>query len=59
MKESFELDKMFFAVNAVDLASSEEEMESVLRYVEDQLTQYGIRRPHLNPVSSLSSLPLP
>ncbi len=56
VKESFELDKMFFAVNAVDLASSEEEMESVLRYVEDQLTQYGIRRPHLNPVSSLLGL---
>jgi small GTP-binding protein len=56
VKDTFELDKMFFIVNAVDLANSEEEQEAVLEYVEDQLVQYGIRKPHLFPVSSLKGL---
>ncbi|WP_079509491.1 dynamin family protein [Mesobacillus jeotgali] len=56
VKDSFELDKMFFIVNAVDLANSEEEQEAVLEYVEGQLVQYGIRKPHLFPVSSLKGL---
>jgi GTPase Era involved in 16S rRNA processing len=56
VKDTFELDKMFFIVNAVDLANSDEEQEAVLEYVEDQLVQYGIRKPHLFPVSSLKGL---
>lgn len=56
VKDSFELDKMFFLVNAVDLANSEEEQETVLEYVEGQLVQYGIRKPQLFPVSSLKGL---
>ncbi|WLR56613.1 dynamin family protein [Mesobacillus subterraneus] len=56
VKDTFELDKMFFIVNAVDLANSEEEQEAVLEYVEGQLVQYGIRKPHLFPVSSLKGL---
>ena len=56
VKDTFELDKMFFIVNAIDLANSEEEMEDVLNYVEGQLVQYGIRKPHLHPVSSLKAL---
>ncbi|MBM4762065.1 dynamin family protein [Bacillus sp. B15-48] len=56
VKDSFELDKMFFIVNAIDLANSEEEMQSVLQYVEDQLVQHGIRKPHMYPVSSLEAL---
>lgn len=56
VKDTFELDKMFFIVNAVDLASSIEEQEAVLDYVEGQLVQYGIRKPHLFPVSSLMGL---
>jgi small GTP-binding protein len=56
VKDTFELDKMFFVVNAVDLANSHEEQEAVLQYVEDQLVQYGIRKPHLFPVSSLNGL---
>lgn len=56
VKDTFELDKMFFIVNAIDLASSDEEMESVLKYVVGQLVQYGIRKPHLYPVSSLLGL---
>ncbi|MBU8879021.1 dynamin family protein [Bacillus sp. FJAT-29790] len=56
VKDSFELDKMFFIVNAIDLANNEEEMKSVLEYVEEQLIQYGIRRPHLFGLSSLEAL---
>ncbi|MCM3672131.1 dynamin family protein [Mesobacillus maritimus] len=56
VKDTFELDKMFFIVNAIDLANSEEEMDDVLTYVESQLVQYGIRNPHLHPVSSLQAL---
>jgi GTPase Era involved in 16S rRNA processing len=56
VKDTFELDKMFFIVNAVDLANSAEEQEAVLDYVEEQLIQYGIRKPHLYPVSSLLGL---
>lgn len=56
VKDTFELDKMFFIVNAIDLANSEAEMEDVLAYVEGQLVQYGIRQPHLYPISSLLAL---
>ncbi|WP_241481534.1 dynamin family protein [Mesobacillus campisalis] len=56
VKDSFELDKMFFIVNAIDLANSEDEMLSVIQYVEEQLVQYGIRKPHMFPVSSLEAL---
>ncbi len=56
VKDTFALDKMFFIVNAIDLANNEEEKESVLQYVEDQLVQYGIRRPHLFGISSLQAL---
>lgn len=56
VKDTFALDKMFFIVNAIDLAHDEEEMNAVLDYVEDQLVAYGIRQPHLYPISSLMSL---
>lgn len=56
VKDTFELDKMFFIVNAIDLANSVAEMDDVLAYVEGQLLQYGIRQPHLYPVSSLLAL---
>ncbi|WP_174733947.1 dynamin family protein [Mesobacillus harenae] len=56
VKDSFELDKMFFIVNAVDLAGSKDEMVSVVDYVREQLALYGIRKPHVYPVSSLLAL---
>ncbi|MDZ5473189.1 dynamin family protein [Bacillus sp. 31A1R] len=56
VKDAFELDKMFFVVNAIDLANDEQEMNDVLTYVEDQLVAYGIRRPHLFPISSLLAI---
>ncbi|MGD6992022.1 dynamin family protein [Sutcliffiella horikoshii] len=56
VKDAFAMDKMFFLVNAADLANNEEELELVCDYVEDQLTAYGIRHPRLYPVSSLLAL---
>lgn len=56
VKDAFAMDKMFFLVNAADLANNEEELEMVCNYVEEQLTTYGIRHPRLYPVSSLLAL---
>ena len=56
VKDTFALDKMFFIVNAIDLANNEAEMHGVLDYVEEQLIAYGIRKPHLYPVSSMQAL---
>ncbi|MBM7647933.1 putative GTPase [Bacillus ectoiniformans] len=56
VKDAFELDKMFFIVNAIDLAEDEEELQDVLTYVQDQLVQYGIRFPRLFGVSSLQAI---
>lgn len=56
VKDTFSMDKMFFLVNAIDLARDEEEVQEVLGYVTDQLTHYGIRMPHVYPVSSMLGL---
>lgn len=56
VKEAFELDKMFFVVNASDLAENESDLKMVLQYVEEQLLQFGIRHPKIFPVSSKLSL---
>lgn len=56
VKDQFELDKMFFIVNAADLASDEEELQGVLRHVESNLLQHSIRSPRLFPVSSIQAL---
>jgi small GTP-binding protein len=56
VKDTFELDKMFFIINAIDLANNEEELQSVKSYVSNQLTAYGIRNPHLFALSSLLAL---
>ncbi|VEF48020.1 Dynamin family protein [Bacillus freudenreichii] len=52
VKDAFELDKMFFLVNAIDLASSDDEVNDVLTYVRSQLTDYGIRFPRIFGLSS-------
>ncbi|MFS0645839.1 dynamin family protein [Siminovitchia sp. 179-K 8D1 HS] len=52
VKDAFELDKMFFIVNAIDLASSKDEVDDVLHYVKNQLTEYGIRFPRIFGLSS-------
>ncbi|KAA0550174.1 hypothetical protein FZW96_02190 [Bacillus sp. BGMRC 2118] len=56
VKDAFELDKMFFMINAADLASSTDELEIVQSYVSSQLLAYGIRKPRLFPLSSLLAL---
>lgn len=56
VKDAFEMDKMFFIMNAADLASSDRERRDVMAYLEDQLLQYGIRKPRMHAVSSLQAL---
>ena len=56
VKDSFQLDKMFFIINAIDLANNEEEKEDVAQYVHTQLIKYGVRNPHLYSLSSLNAL---
>lgn len=56
VKDAFELDKMFFIVNAIDLATTDEEQEDVKGYVRQELQRFGIRFPRLYGVSSLLAL---
>ena len=56
VKDAFELDKMFFIVNAIDLASTMNEEEEVKNYVSNELQRFGIRFPRLYGVSSLMAL---
>ncbi|MCL6572097.1 MAG: dynamin family protein [Bacillus sp. (in: Bacteria)] len=56
VKESFQMDKMFFIINAIDLVEDENEKEMVAQYVQEQLSSYGINNPHLYSVSSLLAL---
>ncbi|SFL74295.1 dynamin family protein [Salibacterium qingdaonense] len=51
-KEYFSYDKMFFLVNAADLASSERELQDVLNYAFNQLERLGIASPRVYPVSA-------
>ncbi|TFB24026.1 GTP-binding protein [Filobacillus milosensis] len=52
VKEAFALDKMFFILNASDLAKDEKELLLVKNYLNDQLMQYGIKKPSIYPLSS-------
>lgn len=56
VKDAFEMDKMFFVVNAIDLANDKEEKDAVVTYVRDELQRFGIRFPRLFGVSSLLAL---
>lgn len=56
VKDSFQLDKMFFIINAIDLAENDEEKETVAGYVKEQLVKYGIRNPHVHSLSSMQAL---
>ncbi|KAB2952921.1 hypothetical protein F9B85_06515 [Heliorestis acidaminivorans] len=56
VKDTFALDKMFFLVNAVDLAKTEEELNEVLRHVEDRVSECGIKEPRIFPISSQTAL---
>ncbi|WP_334071500.1 MULTISPECIES: dynamin family protein [Paenibacillus] len=55
VKGNFALDKMFFVVNAADLAASPEELDAVVGHVSDGLRTAGIDQPQIFAVSSLSA----
>jgi len=56
VKDMFALNKMFFIVNAADLASDEEELVQVVDHVRTNLEVFGIREPRIYPVSSMNAL---
>lgn len=56
VRSAIEMDKMFFVVNASDLAESAEEQQAVCDYVERQLRKFGIASPRLFPVSSKQAI---
>ncbi|HZH61062.1 MAG TPA: dynamin family protein [Metabacillus sp.] len=56
VKDSFTLDKMFFIINAVDLAKNEEEVNLVKSYIREQFLKHEIRNVRLFGVSSLNIL---
>ncbi|TCP27048.1 small GTP-binding protein [Scopulibacillus darangshiensis] len=56
VKDSFAMDKMFFIVNAIDLATTTSEKQQVIDYVENNLVTFGIRKPRLYGISSLLAL---
>ncbi|AIQ48112.1 hypothetical protein R70723_21020 [Paenibacillus sp. FSL R7-0273] len=56
IKDSFALDKMFFIINASDLAGSEEELEEVKGHVTRNLRAGGLTAPRIFALSSLLAL---
>ncbi|WP_052310066.1 dynamin family protein [Paenibacillus senegalensis] len=52
VKDTFELDKMFFIVNAADLAKDQEELDAVVSHVEANLLAQGVRNARIYPLSS-------
>lgn len=52
VKDAFQMDKMFFIVNAIDLAENQDEAEEVVKYVRNQLRHYGVKHPRMHPLSS-------
>ncbi|MGO4888070.1 dynamin family protein [Anaerobacillus sp. MEB173] len=56
VNESFSHDKLYFVINAADLAGSERELNGVRKHVYDQLLRNGITSPRLHHVSSKQGL---
>ncbi|UOR12535.1 dynamin family protein [Halobacillus amylolyticus] len=56
VKDAFSMDKMFFIINAADLAENDEEKHQVEHYLKDQLSQFHIRHPRIFSLSSLQGL---
>ncbi|WP_096199646.1 dynamin family protein [Bacillus sp. FJAT-45350] len=56
VKDFFEKDKMFFLLNAADLAKDKEELQRVIDHLESELLRCNIRQPQIYPVSSMLSL---
>ncbi|GAX91222.1 dynamin family protein [Effusibacillus lacus] len=56
VKDTFEMDKMFFLVNAADLAADVEELADVVSHVRKNLVSCGVSKPRIYPVSSQMAL---
>ena len=56
VKDTFDMDKMFFLVNAADLAKDDEELHGVVQHVRKNLVSCGISMPRIYPVSSQTAL---
>ncbi|WNS44559.1 dynamin family protein [Paenibacillus sp. MMS20-IR301] len=56
IKDSFALDKMFFIINASDLAADEEELAEVKQHVAQNLRAGGLNAPRIYALSSLLAL---
>ncbi|MGD6815824.1 dynamin family protein [Metabacillus sp. 113a] len=56
VKDAFSLDKMFFLINAIDLAKNGQEAAEVKEYIESQLAFEGVRTPRMFGISSLYEL---
>ena len=56
VKDTFSMDKMFFIINAADLANDKDELLTVEEYVGTELVSYGIRKPRLYSLSSQLAL---
>ncbi|BEU88918.1 dynamin family protein [Selenomonas sp. TAMA-11512] len=52
VKDAFSMDKMFFIVNAIDLAEDAAEAEDVIGYVRQNLLRFGVAKPRLYGLSS-------
>ncbi|MFC0559926.1 dynamin family protein [Halalkalibacter alkalisediminis] len=56
VNEGFRTDKLYFILNAADLAHSPYELNGVRKHVYDQLIQNGLNEPRLYPLSSKQGL---
>ncbi|WP_088102169.1 dynamin family protein [Halalkalibacter urbisdiaboli] len=56
VNESFRHDKLYFVLNAADLAGSEQELNGVRKHVYDQLRANGIDQPRIYHLSSKQGL---
>jgi hypothetical protein len=56
VKDSFSLDKMFFLLNAADLAENLDERKLVEDYLRNELQTSGIHNPRIYPISSRAEL---
>ncbi|MBC8081329.1 MAG: dynamin family protein, partial [Gorillibacterium sp.] len=56
VKDALELDKMFFVINASDLAVDSQELAGVRQHVEANLLMHGVRNPQLYAISSRQAL---
>ncbi|WP_227936234.1 dynamin family protein [Alkalihalobacillus deserti] len=56
VNEGFRTDKLYFILNAADLASSPYELNGVRKHVFDQLINNGLNEPRLYPLSSKQGL---